>query len=310
VDRDRIFFPKVSVREAWITLLLSAGYLLLSRWLIGSKPEQVGLVLIFLGCFYISRPSRHFVLAFSVFIVFWILFDYMKAFPNYQYNTVHIGDLYQADKRLFGWNGLSVNEFWKQHQHVFLDIFSGFAYLCWMPVPLGFGVYLFIKKRNAFLPFALTFLFVNLLGFVVYYTYPAAPPWYVQQYGFVFHLHTPGNTAGLARWDNFFHVHVFEGLYAKSSNVFAAMPSLHAAYPLVTLYHGLRNKVPMLLSLFLALVVAGIWFAAVYTSHHYVLDVIGGITCAGVGIFIFQRWLMKTGWFQQFIARYNKMIGA
>src|SRR5206468_9223278 len=111
-------------------------------------------------------------------------------------------------------------------------------------------------------------LFVNLIGFVGYYVYPAAPPWYVQQYGFQFQAHTPGNTAGLARFDNYFHAGIFHALYAKSSNVFAAMPSLHSAYNLIVLYYGIKNRLGIINVLF-AIIAAGIWFAAVYSSHHY-----------------------------------------
>ena len=307
-----MFFPKVSAKEGWITVLASAGYLLLSALLIGFKVEQVILTVIFLSLYYLSVPTRKFVTAFSVFIVFWIVFDYMKAFPNYNYNPVHTGSLYELDKGLFGTYAadgslISLNEYWALHHTTALDIFTGFAYLCWMPVPLGFGVYLFYKKRPGFLPFALTFLFVNLLGFVGYYLYPAAPPWYIQQYGFDVHLHTPGSTAGLSRFDSYFHVGIFRALYTQGSNVFAAMPSLHSAYPLVTLYYGIRNRVGWLNG-FLLLVTVGIWFAAVYTSHHYVLDVGAGIICALTGILIFEQGLMRMGWFRRFLSRYQELV--
>jgi len=36
-----------------------------------------------------------------------------------------------------------------------------------------------------------------------------------------------------------------------------------------------------------ALVMCGIWFSAVYTNHHYILDVIAGILCAVAGIWLF-----------------------
>jgi len=285
-----------------ITTSISLLYLLLSYILIGFKKEQLVLVLLFNALFYISPGTRKFIIGFSVFIVFWILFDYMKAFPNYTFNTVHIESIYQAEKNLFGLvqndhTVLTPNEFWLQHQHTFLDIMAGLFYLCWMPVPLLFGVYLFYKNKEAFAWFSLTFLLVNLVGFVVYYTYPAAPPWYVQQYGFTFHANTPGNTAGLARFDAFFHTGIFAGLYTKSSNVFAAMPSLHSAYPMVVLFYGLKYKVGVLKNILFGMVTVGIWFAAVYSSHHYVLDVLAGMGCAVTGIFLFS-WL----------AQYNKVV--
>lgn len=299
----------LTLRNALIATACSIFYLLLSAWLIGFKTDQLFLVFLFNSLFYLSGPTRRFILGFTVFIVFWVLFDSMKAFPNYRYNTVHIASIYNAEKSWFGIHVsaasaastiLTPNEFWLVHQHTFLDVLAGLFYLCWIPLPLAFAGYLFYKNKEAFFRFALTFLTVNLLGFVIYYVYPAAPPWYVQQYGFVFNPHTPGNTAGLGRFDSFFHVSVFSALYAKSSNVFAAMPSLHASYPLVVLYYGIKYRLRWANALF-ALIMVGIWFAAVYSSHHYVLDVLAGITCGLTGIALFNFLYGNVGWFTRFV---------
>lgn len=288
-------------KDILITTAISLLYLLFAKILIGFKAEQLIIVLIFNGLYYASFPTRKFITGFSVFIVFWILFDSMKAFPNYLYNPVHVESLYNAEKSLFGIHFqnqvITPNEYWRQRTNTFFDIISGIFYLCWVPVPLIFSGYLFFTNRKQFMHFSLTFLFVNIIGFVIYYVYPAAPPWYVQHYGFQFIAHTPGNTAGLQRFDNFFHTSIFNALYAKSSNVFAAMPSLHSAYPLITLYYGIKNRLGSINILF-AVIMVGIWFAAVYSGHHYVLDVLAGITCAITGIFIFQKWIAPNRKFQ------------
>lgn len=282
-------------KDLLLTGTLSVAYLLLSSFLIGFKSEQLILVALFNTLYYLSPATRKFITGFSIFMIFWIIFDYMKAFPNYHYNTVHIESLYQAEKKLFGiWQDgrlLTPNEYWSLHRYTLLDIVAGIFYLCWVPVPLAFAGFLFFKDRRQFLYFSLSFLLVNLIGFAFYYIYPAAPPWYVQQYGFGFIPGTPGNTAGLAAFDRIFHVGIFKALYAKSSNVFAAMPSLHAAYPLIVLYYGIKNKLGAVNLLFV-LVMAGIWFSAVYSGHHYVLDVLAGIACSVTGIFLF-KWLSE-----------------
>jgi len=302
---ERSFTGLFSKKDLILTLTISLFYLLLSKILIGYKPEQLVLVLIFNVLYYFSFASRKFITGFSIYIIFWIIFDYMKAFPNYLYNTVHIESLYNAEKTWFGIrvNGsvLTPNEYWQYHSRTSLDILSGVFYLCWVPVPLAFSAYLFFsRRRKQFMYFALTFLLVNLIGFVGYYLYPAAPPWYVQHYGFTFNAHTPGNTAGLHRFDEFFHAGIFNALYAKSSNVFAAMPSLHSAYNLIVLYYGIKNRLGLVNILF-GIIAAGIWFAAVYSGHHYVLDVLGGIFCAIVGIFVFQKWIVPNKRFQSTI---------
>lgn len=286
----------ISRKDLVLTMSLSLGYLLLSYLLIGFHSEQVFLVCLFNGMYYASRVTRKFILGFSVFIVYWIIFDYMKAFPNYRFAPVHTQSLYDAEKSLFGivQNGIRMtpNEYWLQHPNTVLDVLSGFFYLCWIPVPLAFGAFLFWKNRQMFLHFAFTFFFVNLIGWLGYYTYPAAPPWYVHLHGFAFDPATPGNVAGLARFDQYFGVRIFSSLYAKSSNVFAAMPSLHSAYPAIVLYYSIRSRLGLMSVLF-ALITAGIWFAAVYTSHHYVLDVLAGIACTIVGIGLYRGVLLR-----------------
>jgi hypothetical protein len=298
----------LTIRNALTAIGISLAYLIGSASLLGFKPDQLVLVGLFNGLFFLSDPTRRFILGFSIFIIFWVLFDSMKLFPNYRYNTVQIESLYHLEKSLFGIKSadgsiITPNEYWYAHQNTFLDILAGCFYLCWIPLPLAFAGFLFYRDKEAFFQFALSFLIVNLVGFVVYYACPAAPPWYVQVHGFAFNAHTPGNTAGLGRWDDYFHLHVFAGLYAKSSNVFAAMPSLHAAYPFIVLLYGIRFRLGWV-NIFFAGIMAGIWFSAIYSSHHYVLDVLAGITCGIAGINLFQYLYRNVGWFSRMVKRW------
>ncbi|QTE39549.1 phosphatase PAP2 family protein [Mucilaginibacter gossypii] len=301
----------VNIRSIIIVSLLSIAYLAFSTFLIGYKPDELTLVVIFNVLFYASAITRKFILGFTIFIVYWIVFDYMKAFPNYNYNPVHIAELYNAEKHLFGihFNGklLTPNEYWLANSNTFIDVLSGLFYLCWIPVPLGFAAYLFFKNKKQFLNFSLTFVLVNILGFIVYYAYPAAPPWFVQYHGFHFIPLTMGNTAGLARFDAYFHAGVFKGIYTKGSNVFAAMPSLHSSYPVIVLYYGLKNKLGFA-NIFFAVVTVGIWFTAVYASHHYVLDVLAGITCAVSGITLYNVLLKQFAGLRSALNNYERVI--
>lgn len=301
----------VNIRSITIVSLISIAYLALSTFLIGYKPDELTLVVIFNVLFYASAITRKFILGFTIFIVYWVIFDYMKAFPNYNYNPVHIAELYNAEKHLFGihFNGklLTPNEYWLANSNTFIDVVSGLFYLCWIPVPLGFAAYLFFKNKKQFLNFSLTFVLVNILGFIVYYTYPAAPPWFVQYHGFHFIPLTMGNTAGLARFDAYFHAGIFKNIYTKGSNVFAAMPSLHSSYPVIVLYYGLKNRLG-LVNIFFGIVTVGIWFTAVYASHHYVLDVLAGITCASLGITLYNVLLKKFNGLQSALNKYERVI--
>lgn len=286
-------------------------YLLVSFYLIGFKTNQLVLSGVFCVAWFSTSISRKFITGFSVFIVYWIMFDYMKAFPNYEYHQVRILQLHQTELLLFGihqnTNLITPNEYWLQHTNTFLDIMSGIFYLCWIPVPLAFATYLFFKDKKMFLHFSLTFMLVNMIGFIIYYVYPAAPPWYFQKFGVVFHADTPGNSAGLQKFDTYFNAGIFNSIYAKSSNVFAAIPSLHSSYPPIVLYYGIQKKMGWVNIVF-AFVMIGIWFAAVYTSHHYVIDVLAGIACAIIGIIIFKKGLMQTTGFKKFLQFYLSKI--
>jgi len=294
-ERHRLFTPG----SIFFALAASAAYLVLSRILIGYRSEQAVLVAIFNTLYFASSITRKFITGFSIFIVYWIIFDYMKAFPNYRYNDVSIASLYEAEKALFGIaQGSSVltpNEYFGMHHATWADLVCGFFYLCWVPVPLLFAGFMFFRNRRVFLQFALTFFLVNLIGFAGYYLFPAAPPWYVAQYGFDFIPGTPGHTgAALARVDALLGTGVFAGIYSKSSNVFAAMPSMHSAFMLIVLFYSIKAKW-RLGNPFFALVMGGIWFSAIYTNHHYILDVLAGIASAMLAIGLFHWFIHKTG---------------
>jgi len=304
-------FKTISLKNIIAVSLGSALYLIISIGLIGFKTDQIILVLVFNFLYYITVYTRNFILGFLIFIVFWIIFDYMKIFPNYRVNDIHISDLYLREKSIFGIseNGiiLTPNEYFELHSNNALDIASGIFYLNWVPVPLILAFYFFRKNRIEFLNFSLVFLFVNIIGFFLYYLYPAAPPWYVKQNGFDLYFNTPGNEAGLARFDEYFGINVFHSLYSKSSNVFAAMPSLHSAYPVVALYFGIRNRLGVI-NLILAIFMFGVWFSAVYSGHHYIQDVIAGASCAAFGLFIYEKLFLKSNTFRNFLFSYKKLI--
>jgi hypothetical protein len=68
-------------------------------------------------------------------------------------------------------------------------------------------------------------------------------------------------------------------VYSKLGvNMVAAVPSLHAAYPLLaTLF--VCEKLPKLLPL-MAIYVLGVWMAVIYLGEHYVFDIITGVVYA------------------------------
>ena len=294
-----------------IVITISILYLSFTAIFIGLKPEHFYIIGFYNALFVFSSKTRKFILAFTVFLIFGILYDIMKVFPNYWFNNVDIASLYHFEKSVFGFlyhkQLYTPNEFFAAHHCSFLDVYCGISYLNWVPVPLAFGTWLYFKNKQQFLQFSLTFLFVNIIGFCIYYVHPAAPPWYIGMYGSDLNLNVSGNPGGLIRFDNFFHLKVFGSIYSRNSNVFAAIPSLHSSYPVIVLFYAIKNNVKWVKYL-LILFMVSIWFTAVYSGHHYVTDVLLGISCALVGIIIFQKLLLKWNWFQKFINKYEFAI--
>ena len=77
-------------------------------------------------------------------------------------------------------------------------------------------------------------------------------------------------------------------MYSANANVFAAIPSLHAAYLLVTTIYAIASKQKWYTCSFFAILCLGIWWTAVYMGHHYIIDVLLGITTAIIGILLFE----------------------
>jgi membrane-associated phospholipid phosphatase len=62
------------------------------------------------------------------------------------------------------------------------------------------------------------------------------------------------------------------------------------------------------MNIFFGIVMLGIWFTAIYAGHHYILDVLAGIVCAGAGIGLFKLLIRYARPFRAFTENYEKAI--
>ena len=274
--------------ESLPVLVVSALFLVLTGVFVGIRPEHFLLVGLFLLLFFAGRTTRKLAVALLPFIIFGVSYDWMRVWPNYEVNPIDVRGLYEAEKSLFGIQAggqtLIPCEYFALHHCSAADFMAGIFYLCWVPVPIAFGLWLYFKgRRSLYLRFAMVFLLVNLIGFAGYYIHPAAPPWYAMNYGFEPDLSTPGNVAGLGRFDELLGITVFEGIYGRNANVFAAVPSLHAAYMVVALAYAVMGRCRRWIIAVFAFIMVGIWWTAVYSGHHYLIDVSLGICCSNRG---------------------------
>ena len=96
-----------------------------------------------------------------------------------------------------------------------------------------------------------------------------------------------GSPGGLQRIDTLFGLNLYTSSFSASPVVFGAFPSLHAGWAtLHSLYlHHLFPKTKVLLCAY----VMWVWWATMYLTHHYFVDLIGGSCLAVTVFYIAQR---------------------
>lgn len=269
---------------------------------VGWRSDHTIIMSVVCGLILMHKYTYKTVIILSCFLVFLIIYETLPAFPNYTFGKVHILEPYNLELQLFGINdaGQRVvpSEWFATRTNDFYSLFAGISYLLWMPLPMAYAGYLYFRDKNLLIDFGSTFLLTCIIGMIGYYVYPAAPPWYFIHHGVGTDFTIPGSEGLLSEFDRIVGAPIFNGIYAKGSNVFCAIPSLHCAYPVVVLLTALKVKNKWAIGGF-SIWAFGTWFAAVYSQHHYLIDVILGILCA-----LIAGWLIivfnKTKWYQSF----------
>lgn len=264
-----------------VPFLLAIAYLTYVHWSMGLRTEHVLVIAIALAAYYLHPISRKLLILILPYAIFGMAYDTMRLIPNYTVSPIHVAELYNAEKALFGINTangiLTPNEWWRLHPYTLLDIIAGLFYINWVTGSLVYSFWQWWRGNTLeSVHYTYAFLLVSLLGMAGYYLYPAAPPWYVAQYGFEVLHNTGGSPAGLIRFDQITGLSIFQNMYSRNPNVFGAMPSIHSAYPLLFTLYAYKHLSPAW-RVFAIIYPVAIWFSAVYTDHHYIFDVLGGI---------------------------------
>ncbi|KAI9833877.1 MAG: Aureobasidin resistance protein Aur1 [Phylliscum demangeonii] len=183
--------------------------------------------------------------------------------------------------------GANLSNILSAHQHVFLDV------LAWLPygiihfgAPFVCSAIMFIFGPPGMVPaFARSFGYMNLAGVSIQLLFPCSPPWYENMYGLApANYSMAGSPAGLARVDQLFGIDLYTSSFTASPIVFGAFPSLHAGCATFEALF-MSHTFPQLRPYFIAYTL-WIWWATMYLSHHYAVDLIGGSLLAGVVFYV------------------------
>ncbi len=289
-------------KRATVAAIFAIVYGLFVFTVVGWRADHTIIVSFVSGLLLLHRYSYRVPFILFGFLLFLIIYDALPALPNYTVNKVHIIEPYNLELQLFGIQDgdqrVVPSEWFATRLHDVLSLIAGFSYVLWMPLPIAYAIFLYFRDHRLMIDFNTLFLVVCIIGMIGYYIYPAAPPWYYINHGVGTDFTIPGSEGMLADFDRIVGAPVFNGIYAKGANVFCAIPSLHCAYPVVCFLIALERKVHWQTALF-GLWALGTWFAAVYSQHHYVIDVILGVLCAILSYGLL-RWMRSQTWYDRF----------
>jgi membrane-associated phospholipid phosphatase len=169
------------------------------------------------------------------------------------------------------------------------DIAATMFYFLHFAFPLGLGYLFWVVDRRTFLRFSRALIAMSFAAFVFYLLLPVAPPWKALPTVVKIIDHT------LPSFTDIPGIPVPATVYHwLTPNQYAAMPSLHAAYPLLgalfTLRLWGRRAWPALVY------TACVWLSIVYLGEHYVVDIIGAVIFTLAAFF-------GEDWFTQFWQR-------
>lgn len=305
-------FSKIWVRLA---IVFSILYWLWFGLVVGLDTMAVAFYFLSIGLYFGNDYTRKLGLAFLPLFLYLMCYSSLKILHDYNPFPIHNKGLYDLEVSLFGISldgvKISLCEFFNVHIHPIFDLISGSFYITWAPFPILYGLFLFYKnERTIAFNFWSCFLLVNIFGFIIYIVLPAAPPWYYLKYGAEIIQDLGGEPAGLARFDEMLGIGLYHGMYSQGTNTFGALPSMHAAFPMVLSYYSLKRNNKALSLLFITSMLA-IWFAAVYSNHHYLIDILMGISCGIIGILLTESVVnskFAPNWYKKTIAYLSQRV--
>jgi hypothetical protein len=201
-------------------------------------------------------------------------YDYLRGAVSVTAGHAHVGPQIDFDEALFGGHVPTV---WLQQQLWDAGHIQWYDYAVWVVYLTHFFVVwvtaaiLWRFARARFRRYAVTTVILTLAAFATYWAYPAQPPWLA------------GESVVMPRvdrivpmvWDQL-GVSTAQSIYENDAfvNTVAAMPSLHAAFPLMLLlfFWSAGRGVRLALGLY-TLAMA---FTLVYGGEHFVADIVAG----------------------------------
>lgn len=223
---------------------------------------------------------------------FWFVYDRLRLIQPFLLGRVAVDWPYRLEAYLFGW--IAGGDVPAHAGRVWLatisDSLTGeiasdlaqFIYLSHLFVLPLLLFYYWVRglrrenDRRIFVEQARAFTFLHFAGMLIYILLPAAPPWWISLNGFAQPTsELVAQTTMTAAMDG----KVVQGLIKSASMWFAAIPSLHGAYPVLLSLLAWRNGNRQMMAVW---IVYGLmmFVTTVILNQHYIIDLIAGALLA------------------------------
>jgi hypothetical protein len=133
------------------------------------------------------------------------------------------------------------------------------------------------SHRTAFARHVRAFTLLNFSAIVIYLLLPVAPPWWVTLYG-----ESSPTPDLIARVDMAAAMNgrLIQGMIGNAAQWFAAVPSLHGAYPVLLLLLCPAHHNRKLALVAIAAYGCAMWTETVILNQHYIIDLVAGALLA------------------------------
>jgi PAP2 superfamily len=249
-------------------------------------PVQRELVILWtcgaLACASIGRPPREILQLvldwLPIVAVLWA-YDLTRGAADSLGIGIHYLPMIDFDRFLFG----EVPTVWLQEQIYdasavhWWDVGFTLVYTSYFIVPFVLAGWLWARDRLGFHRFTRRLVTLALAGLATYLVFPASPPWMASEMGLIGEVHR-----STARGWEVLGVGT-ASLFSKgqeTSNLVAAVPSLHSAFTMLVVLFLWRRVRPRLRPLLLLYPLA-MGLTLIATGEHYLFDVVLGWLYAG-----------------------------
>lgn len=267
---DCMYIFHATLATFWFTVMQHPGF-----------PIKIFIPILWITALLIPLTSQFFVPATPIFS--YLLSFYSSRFiPEPWRPGISVALLPTLEYVLYGAN---ISDILTRFTHPMLDI------IAWFPYGVGHFVFPFVvaaflwlfRSKDVLHLWGKAFGYLNLTGVLFQILFPCSAPWYELIHGL-----TPadysmkGSPGGLARIDALFHAQGYTVAFSNSPVVFGAFPSLHAASATMEALF-LSHFFPQTTRY--AWAYAGtLYWATMYLTHHYLIDVVGG-ACLAIAYF-------------------------